>query len=252
MTGNELYNAIFKRKSVRKYEMAPLEEEKINRVLDFSKGVKTLDDGIKYELSFQSSEEVKSLFAVKAPHYICFYSEKKEGHLANAGFILQQLDLFLSASGMGSCWVGMAKPPKEAPQMRNGMEFVIMLAFGNAAEPVHRESISEFKRNSLSEITAIKDADQLLEAARLAPSAANSQPWHIGGNAGELIISRKKLNIIKSQLYGRLNQVDIGIALCHLWLAGEQQGKRVTISLKQEEGISCDGEFMAMVRIENK
>ena|GEM_PF-3748051 len=40
----------------------------------------------------------------------------------NAGFLLQQIDLYLSDSNLASCWLGMAKPSKEAhSQIRKGV-----------------------------------------------------------------------------------------------------------------------------------
>ena len=248
MTNGELYNVIFNRKSVRRFDMTPLGQEKLDQLKTFMQGVKRLDEGIKTEFSIQSGNEVSSIFAIKAPHYISFYSEKKEGYLINAGFIMQQIDLYLSANQLGSCWLGAAKPNKSVPQGRDGFEYVIMLAFGNPSEPVHRTGIEQFKRNSLSEITSIKGAEQLLEPVRLAPSAGNTQAWYFSGDAQEIIVSRKKLNIIKAQLYGRMNIIDIGIALCHLWLSAEQQGKAVEFDLSG--GPAPEGhEYMAKVTL---
>ncbi len=252
MTNNELYDAIFKRKSVRKYHMTPLAEEKLEQLKAFLEGVKRLDESITTDFTILSNEKVKGLFALKfmlAPHYICIYSEKKDGYLVNAGFIMQQIDLYLSANNLGSCWLGIAKPDKEIPLSRNGLEFVVMLAFGSPAEPVHRTGKEQFKRNSLSEITSINDVEQLLEPVRLAPSATNSQPWFFSGEANEVIVSRKKLNLLKAQLLGRMNNIDTGIALCHLWLSAEQRGKRVSFEFKN--GQAPQGyEFMAKVKFE--
>ncbi len=248
MTNNELYDAIFKRKSVRKYQMTPLTNETLEQLEAYIGTLNKLDEKINVEFDILSSENVKGMFAIKAPHYICIYSEKKEGYLVNAGFLMQQIDLYFSANNLGSCWLGMAKPDKGAPLTRNGLEFIVMLAFGSPAEPVHRTGKEQFKRNSLSEITSINDAEQLLEPVRLAPSATNSQPWFFSGEAKEVIVSRKKLNLLKAQLLGKMNNIDTGIALCHLWLSADQQGKNVTFDFR--EGQAPEGyEFMAKVTI---
>lgn len=245
--GKEFYNAIFTRKSVRKYDLSPLSGEKMNEIQEYVKGLKPIDQGIRYEISYLEKDRVKTILPIKAPHYICFYSEKKDKYLMNAGFLLQQIDLFLSINGLGSCWLGMAKPSKDVPELKNGMEFIVMLAFGNAAEPVHRKNISEFKRNSMADITSIKDAQQLLEPVRLAPSAGNSQPWYFSGDTKEIIVIRKKLNIIKAQLYGKMNQIDIGIALFHLYLAIDHQGKKARFDFKDIGEVPNGGEFMVKV-----
>ena len=248
MTNNQLYETIFKRRSIRKYDMTALPKETLTMVQDFAKTVKPLDAAIRYEFMYLVTEDVKNLLPIKAPHYICFYSEKKDNYLMNAGFLLQQIDLFLSANNLASCWLGMAKPVKQVKDQHNGLEFVVMIAFGNSKEVIHREDTSKFTRNSINTITNIVGAEELLEPVRLAPSASNSQPWFVNGNLTELVVSREKLNFIKAQLLGKMNQVDIGIALCHLWLSLEHQGKTATYDY-QTVPVPNGYEFMVKVKI---
>jgi nitroreductase len=248
MTNEQLYETIFQRKSIRKYDMAPLPAETVTALQNFTETVKPLDETIKIEYSYLGTNDVKNLLPIKAPHYICFYSEKKGNYLMNAGFILQQIDLYLSANNLGSCWLGMAKPSKQVPEMKNGLEFVIMVAFGNANEPVHRDSVSEFKRKSMSAISSITGAEQLLEPARLAPSASNTQSWYFSGTPDNITASREKLNLIRAQIYGNMNQIDMGIALAHLWLTCEHLGKFMEVDYEKTTAPS-GYEFMATIKI---
>jgi len=126
-----------------------------------------------------------------------------------------------------------------------------MLAFGNTNEPVHRADTSEFNRSSLSSISKIPGADDLLEPVRFAPSASNIQPWFFGGNTDEITVSRKKFNLIKAPLYSKMNQIDIGIALCHLWLSLDHQGKSVTFNFEKAPAPS-GYEFMTKVKVGSK
>lgn len=226
MDNLDLYSTIFKRKSIRKYTGEPLEASRLESLQDLINGLTPLYGSIKTEIVILSPKEIKTMLPIKAPHYVVVYSEAKEGYLPNAGFMLQQVDLFLSANGIGACWLGMGSPQKEAAS-RNGLEYVITLAFGNAGEPVHRDSISEFKRKALSEISSVKGAEELLEAARLAPSASNSQPWYFTGSSDRIIVCRKLPNILKAALYGKFNNIDMGIALCHLWTAARHTGRSI-------------------------
>lgn len=251
MTNKQLYDAIFKRKSIRKYDMTPVSETILAELKKFASSVKPLDENIKYEFLYLGTDDVKNLLPIKAPNYICLYSEKKDNYLMNAGVILQQIDLYLSANNLGSCWLGMAKPSKQVAKVKNGLEFVIMIAFGNTNEPVHRESSSEFKRNNLSSISQILDVDELLEPVRLAPSASNTQPWFFSGNQDEITVSREKLNLIKIPLYGKMNQIDIGIALCHLWLSLDHQGKNVSFDFEKIP-VPSGYEFMVKVKAQRK
>lgn len=247
MINQQLYNAMFYRKSIRKYDMSPLPNETLVKIQEFADAVVPLESSIKYELTYLVTADVKNLLPIKAPHYVCIYSEKKEGYLMNSGFILQQIDLFLSMNNIGSCWLGMAKPSKDVPTTRNGLEFVIMLAFGNTAEPIHRSVRSEYKRKSIAEMTSILGADELLEPVRLAPSASNTQPWFFSGDMNEITVSREKLNLIKAPLYGKMNQIDIGIALCHLELSLGHQGKTGMYDFNKDNAPSKH-EFMVKVK----
>jgi hypothetical protein len=61
------------------------------------------------------------------------------------------------------------------------------------------------------------NADKRLEAARLAPSAINSQPWFFAGSGEgfDCYCARK----FPAALFGSLNKIDMGIALAHLYVS---------------------------------
>jgi Nitroreductase len=230
--------------------MTPLPEDTLTKLKEYVSLIKPLDENIPYKLVYLETNDVKNILPIKAPYYICIYSQKKGNYLMNAGFLLQQIDLYLSASNIASCWLGMAKPSKQVPQLKDDLEFVIMLAFGNTMETLHRVETSQFKRKSMSAISNIV-ADKLLEPARLAPSASNTQPWFFSGSPDLITVSREKLNLIKAPLYGKFNQIDIGIALCHLWISIEHHGKVASYDFKKTE--TPNGyEFMVKVRIGDK
>lgn len=155
----------------------------------------------------------------KAPHYIAIYSEKKEGYLTNVGFIYQQVDLFLQSIGLGSVWLGMGKYRPDQKDIPDDEEFVILIAFGKVKSELCRP-LEDFKRKSLN---AISDSfDSKLEVARLAPSSVNSQPWYFLKEDEYYNIYCEKLNFIKRKILGKLNKIDIGIALAHLYVANRE------------------------------
>lgn len=239
---DELYNAVFHRRSIRKYDMTPLPPDVLSDIKKYVTNVKPLIPTIKTEFSYITYNNVKNLFPIKAPHYICIYSERAKHYLMNAGFKLQQIDLFLSSRGLGSCWLGMAKPARGLSLKIDGMDFVIMLAFGKPAEMLHRASVSEFTRKSQGEISNLNGASDILNAIRLAPSATNSQPWFFTGNKDKMQISRIKLGSIRALVFDKLNQIDIGIALCHLYIAAGMKGQNVDFFYdKQDESKTPKG-----------
>ena len=220
------YEAIFKRKSIRKYDLVPLNENILKEILIYLSTLKPMYAEIKTEMKIVSQNEISKLLSIKAPHYIVVSSENKEGYLTNVGFMLQQMDLYFSAHGFGSCWAGMAKPTK-AIEINTDLEFVIVIAFGMPAEPLYRECVLDFKRKPLEQISNIIEKNELLESARLAPSATNSQPWYFKVDDGAIHTYCVKSNILKAFLYEKMNKVDMGIAICHLWLTAKHLGKNV-------------------------
>lgn len=232
----QLYDSIFKRKSTRKYLPDVLSEDQLSSIMEFVKGMKSLHPHIKTCIDLVDSSGTKGIVSAKSPHYLLLYSERKEGYLPNAGFLLQQADLYLSSLGLGSCWLGAAKTKAPA---KDGLDYVIMLAFGTPADNPHRNSISEFKRKPLNEISV--GSDDRLEAVRLAPSANNSQTWYFICNNDCIQMYRKKQNIIKAAMYNSMNQIDMGIALCHLWLASEKQGRPFWFKTEEKDLPPVDG-----------
>ena len=199
---------IRKRKSVRKFDLTKLDADTLKNVHKQIENITPLFPNIRY--SIETAGKTKGLFNIKAPHYLLFGSEKKEGSYENIGFIGQQMDLFLSGSGLGSCWLGIAKPGKKESSV---LPFVICMAFGKPAEPLHR-SLSEFNRKPLDVIS--EGVDERLEAARLAPSGMNAQNWHFAAENGKIHCYWKKTNSAFSFITNKLSRIDLGIALCHI------------------------------------
>ena len=104
-----LYETIFKRKSIREYDLTPLDGHTLAEIMAHMSALKPMYDDIKIEMKLVSQKDVKGLFLAKAPHYLAVFSETKDGYLTNVGFMLQQMDLFFSATGIGSCWQGIPK-----------------------------------------------------------------------------------------------------------------------------------------------
>ncbi|MCL6591439.1 MAG: nitroreductase [Firmicutes bacterium] len=221
----KLYEAIFFRKSTRRYDFTPLDDKTLEEIRAEFYNLKPLNTQIATEFKLITAQEIITLPSLKAPYYVAAFSELKDGYLTNLGFMLQQLDLFLAAQEMGSCWQGLPKPTKEV-LASSRLEFGIVLAFGKPVGASRRNNIGEFHRKPLSDITNIKGADQLLEPARLAPSGMNNQPWYFTGAPGLIHAYCRRANFINSLLFAKMNRLDMGIALCHLWLAVLQAGKK--------------------------
>lgn len=229
----DYYGSIFKRKSVKRYDLTPLDDNTLAQISNELNNLKPMYDDIKTEVKILSLDEVEVKKKKQAPHYLAIFSEPKNDYLVNAGFMLQKMDLLLSGNDIGSCWLG-SPQPKEEVLKASDLEFIIVMAFGKPQDPnsMHRSSISEFKRKSISEISDIKDADEILDAARLAPSAGNSQPWFFTGDKNLIHAYSPKPYAVKEHKAPRVkkyNTISMGIALYHLKVAAEHFGKKAEI-----------------------
>jgi len=212
MLNTDLYPHIFKRKSIRKYSGTPLSTEQIGVVHAAIDNLTPLFPNEKYKLEFNPEK-----------HRIYAYCEDTVAGNVNVGFVLQQLDLALFGAGLGRLWYGTGRTPKDIKSALP-LSYAICLKVGVAAEPIARQSVAEFKRNPIGEVIDDVALQPIFEAVRLAPSAVNSQPWRFTRTGDAVHTFRKKLGMIKAAIYGRMNQGDIGIALCHAVLALEHEG----------------------------
>lgn len=236
MEGSDFYPIIFKRKSIRNYDLTPLNQDTLKDIKNRIHSLKPLYPEIKTDFKIISQSDVNSRMMKKAPYYIAAFSEiidgfiPKEGYKTNIGFMLQQMDLFFSANGWGSCWQGIPKLTKDVLKSSD-LEFVILMAFGRSKEMLHRNNLMEFKRKPLRKICKISDGEvsEILEAARLAPSATNSQPWFFTGNKHLIHVHSFKPNIIRAIILKKYIPIDMGIVLYHLKVAAEHFGKEPEI-----------------------
>ena len=206
---------IYKRKSIRKYDPSELDAATLDQIQAKIKGVTPLYPNIRYSIGIV--RKIIIPMRINAPHYILFGSEDKDGGDENIGFIGQQLSLYFTELGLGSCWLGRGKPSERED---SSLPFVICMAFGKPAEPLFRER-SEFKRKPLAEIG--EGRDNRLEAARLAPSGLNAQNWYFIAENGRIHCYLKKPNILAGIVLNRMIRIDMGIAICHIAAESERR-----------------------------
>lgn len=215
----ELKDRIYRRKSVRKYTGEPVDEKTVADIEAFCRRAKPLDPEIAFKAMVVDRAQVRFYLPWKTPQLLAIFSETKPGYLENAGFVFQQVELYLQSIGLGACWLGLGKFRKsELPQVE-GMEFVIFIAFGIPEENICRKELAEFLRKSLSEIS--DKEDPRLECARLAPSSTNSQPWYFTHEGDIIHAFCCEAGFLRHKLLGSMNRIDMGIALAHLYLENE-------------------------------
>lgn len=228
----ELYSSIFTRKSTRNFTSTPLPDSKLKEIEAFIETVKPLIPAAKITYKLVGLEGVKGMGVPKAPHYFLIYGEEQQLRNTCAGFLFQHAELFLYSQGYATRWVGMIKPKE------SDADFIIGMAFGEPKEPAIR-SLADFDRKPMKEISEGKDSR--IEAARLAPSGLNGQPWYFIAKNGAIFVYRqKKINGLPGMMY-KLTDLDVGIALCHLAVATEESGKEFEFLLSKGAPAAPDG-----------
>ena len=219
------YDAIFRRKSIRKYKWEELDPRLLETIETFGtdEGQLCPDIRIKWGIFRDTDRNLKGLFQVKAPYYAVLYSELKEDCLVNAGFLMEQLSLYLHTKGIGSCYQGGA-----ALRHIDETELcpVMIMAFGRPAEPLERNR-EDFRRMELKKMIRLhgtfgKVQRKLLEAARLAPSAMNLQPWRFVVTENRVHLFVSKPARIGYQFQKNLKLFDAGIVLAHMMVTAEE------------------------------
>lgn len=237
---------ISKRKSVRSISPAPLSGDVLADVLKAAQETIPLFPELRTSVKILNRQEIKPLGSIFAPYYLAIYSDRSSDAQLNAGFILQQAGLYLSAIGLGSCWLGMTRPVQAES---DGLSFVIMMAFGTSQEAVYRTSTAQFKRKSLEDMASFSAIPKYIDAVRLAPSAINKQPWFFSGDERSCnafsVRGKGLINIAEGWRF-----VDLGISLSHLYIAARADGRDV--SFRREDSIpSGNGsEYVLSCRID--
>jgi len=208
-----LKEMIYKRKSCRSFTNVPVDGAILEAIKAFS--MKPLYPEIKVHWDIVPRNQVKCICPWTTPQLIAIYSEETDGWLENVGFLFQQMELYLQSLGLGACWLGMGRMnPKTAPQVE-GMQFVIMLAFGHPKGDPLRHELKNFKRKKPEQIADY--ADPRLEPARLAPSAVNSQPWYFTHENDTMHVYYGRKGVLND-----MHRIDIGIALAQLYVANRE------------------------------
>lgn len=246
------YDMIFKRKSFHLFRGVgtdKLTQAELDGIEEAYRGFARLYPEIRTAIRIVPASRVN--FKRDAEYCVLIYSEKKENYLMNAGYIGQQLDLYLVGQHIGSLWYGIGKPDE---QTFDGLDYVIMLAIRKVNDDTkYRKDMFKAKRKPLAE-TWSGDDPGVAEIARFAPSACNSQPWYVESRDGTLTVHRYKKpgkrGIMPAAAVPYFNRIDIGIYLCILEICLQKRGITYTRDLFPDAGTDAELTKVAVYRYE--
>ena len=229
----ENYNSIFKRKSFHLFRNVGAGKISKEELLDIETAYKDFDSlypDIRTAIKIVPAKQVN--FKRDAEYCILIYSEKKDNYLMNAGYIGEQLDLYLVNKNIGTLWFGIGKPDQ---QEYEGLDYVIMIAIHKIEdETKFRKDMFKSKRKPLDE-TWEGESLGVGEIARFAPSACNTQPWFVRNEGDVLTVYRYKKagkrGIMPAKAVAYYNRIDIGIYLCILEICLKEKGISFTKEL---------------------
>lgn len=220
-----IYEAIFVRKSIRKYIMEEISDEVLASIYSAYSEIQDLFMGIDTELVIiDRLHEKKSVagLAVKAPYYLALYSEEKDKCVMNAGYIMEQLSLFLCSKGLGSCFMGSPFVNK-GYRSKGDKKLICIMAFGIPKGSASRNT-ADFKRLEFDQLCVYREQPgpwimQILESARLAPSAMNTQPWRFVIHNNKIHVFSKKAGMVSST---HMTELNFGILFSHMMVTAEE------------------------------
>jgi hypothetical protein len=220
-TVNELYPMIFKRKSFHTFRSGePLKATDLQAIQERCSSLQPLVSTIR--ISFRIVPQ-SATTCPQGEYCILIYSEKKPLHLQNAGYLGEQLDLWLAAQNIGCCWYGMGKIEENSV---DGLDFIIMLTIARQEEASFRKDYRKAKRKEIGEIWEGVELPEVASVVRYAPSACNTQPWKVTATDQTLHVERVggRRGIMPAHVVPYYNRIDIGIFLLFLDLCLAHEG----------------------------
>jgi nitroreductase len=252
----EAMEVIKKRVSVRSYAVTPLDEalkEKLQTsFLDHKIG--PFGNTVRFRLldfDTVSRTELRSLGTygvIKGARlYILAAVKKQRRNMEDLGFCMENIILEAASLGLGTCWMaGTFRRSRFAAQMDLGDDELLpaITPVGYSAEEITladrmlRYGAGSHRRKPWAELFFISDgitplseeeAEEYrgpLAAVRLGPSASNRQPWRMLKDDAGFIHLYLKENMLYNRALGkiRIQNIDMGIAMCHFALAAEEAG----------------------------
>jgi nitroreductase len=186
-----------------------------------------------------------------APAVIVFIGDMRDEHVQEkVGYMGEGIILEATSLGLGTCWVGGFFRPEAAASLAHIREKEKVLAVtpvGFASEKVSFEEkiMTGFgrthQRKPLYELVTGMDEMRwpewmktALEAARIAPSAVNRQPWRFHIENNSITISVDNLR----DTYNISKRLDCGIAMLHIETASLHYGAKGTWEFLEPPAVS--------------
>jgi len=167
----------------------------------------------------------------ETPYYITFIGDMEAPNVQTImGYLGEGIILEATALGLNTCWVGGFYRPGEVMKQINledGERVLGITPIGYSKERTDRVGVSskQYRRKNLSKLIMrgeLRDnwVKTALEAARIAPSAGNRQPWRFAIDDDSITVSTSS----KRREFRISRELDCGIAMLHVELGALVSG----------------------------
>ena len=244
--GFSVHEAIAARLSVRTYGSEQVEAAVIEKIKAYAAAIENPFEA-KTDIHFvekstaANGEKLGTYGFIKgAKLFICVTAEDRPDAALAVGYVFEQLVLYMTSLGLGTCWLGGTFNKgafAQAIRLQEGTLLPILSPVGYAAkslrplEKIFRTSLKADKRQPAEKLFFEKDfATPLhapdfagaLENVRLAPSARNMQPWRV-------VREDNAFHFFRTDDMPFMQTIDIGIALNHFCLSLQEAGVKYSI-----------------------
>jgi nitroreductase len=266
-----LFKAIPERHSTRTFLAAPLSDGDVRAVSDFVQGL-ALPFESGPEFRFFKAAPGTGLYnnGVAPVDNIALIAETDVVSVSKAGFAGELALLCATSLGLSTCWFGHYKLAELGKYIDGiatkerlkesalgygygnhhdvGKRVICCIPFGNGDEAskrlidrimgklgANRKPLSELLEENTALSAMPPDIIEVLDSARLAPSAGNSQVWRFGYDKNTNVLTVAK-PIGYKHFKWEHSDVDIGICAAHIWLGLVNKGYAPKVSVEQSEG----------------
>ncbi len=253
-----MFDVIKERRSVRTYTEQVPDKETIEKVVNYMRSITRGPFGNKTRFELLNFEHLKeketkplgTYGIIKGAKLYIAGAVPDTGHaMEDFGYCMEKLILGLTNLGLGTCWMaGTFKRNNFAKQIKLAenelLPAITPVGYGKdkkslvdrslrfAAGSKNRKNWDElFYLNDINTMLNKKNAADyynMLESVRLGPSGSNKQPWRI---IWEKDSNNFHFYLKKTKGYGvglgkiKIQNIDIGIAMCHFELVSNELGK---------------------------
>lgn len=248
--GFSVNEIVKQRYSVRTYDPQPIDNDIKESILSYAATINNpLGPRPRYQFIETSTsangEKLGTYGIIKgASLYLAVTTRPEDGAMEALGYDLEQLILYMTSLGLGTCWLGGTfnrSAFANAMEIQDGEIFSILSPVGYPAtkkrigESLFRRTLKAdqrmpweklfFAQDFSSPLTkeAAGDYQIPLEMLRLAPSAVNKQPWRVLMKDGAFHFFKQGTMGGESGALD-MQQIDVGIGICHFHLAALEQG----------------------------